>query len=89
MSAASANANSKAALERWEALMPIPCVVAVEAAVTGFTVGDLLALSAGSVVRTAHKQNAPVRVFVEGQQIAAAEFEVVSDRLAVRLTELT
>jgi len=89
MSDVPAVATASAAPETWAALLPVPCTLVVEATVAGFTVGDLLTLSPGSVVRTAHKQHAPVGIYVDRQRIALAEFEVVNDRLAVRLSELT
>jgi flagellar motor switch protein FliN/FliY len=56
--------------------------------VPSFCVRDLLALERGTVLETLHEhtQDAPVRS--GGALLAWAEFEVVNDRLAVRLTRL-
>jgi len=54
-----------------------------------FTVGDLLSLERGSVVETAYHQSSDLPLRVNGQLVGWTEFEVVGDRLAVRLTDLS
>lgn len=66
----------------------LPCQLSLDLPVSGFTVGNLLRLSKGSIVETAshHADDVPVRV--NGLLIGWAEFEVIEDRLAIRITEL-
>ena len=72
----------------WQEVGCLPSRLSVESPVLGFTVGDLLRLEVNSLVdtRTSSAANVPLRV--NGQLIGWAEFEIVGDRLAVRLTEL-
>lgn len=66
----------------------LPCRVSLEIPVVKFTVGDLLRLSKGSIVETSSPITADIPILANGQLIGQAEFEVVGDRLAVRVTEL-
>jgi len=52
-----------------------------------FTIADLLALKQGSIVETACRHTSDVPLRVNHLLIAWTEFEVVGDRLAVRITE--
>jgi flagellar motor switch/type III secretory pathway protein FliN len=72
----------------WAMAQSIPCVLAPEVAVPGFTVGDLLRLEKGIVLSTqwSHAVDLPLRV--NGELIGWGEFEVVGEKLAVRMTEL-
>jgi flagellar motor switch protein FliN/FliY len=54
-----------------------------------FTVGDLLSLTKGSIVETAYHQSSDLPLRVNGQLVGWTEFEVVGERLAVRLTDLS
>jgi flagellar motor switch protein FliN/FliY len=76
------------ATDPWARVEPLPCLLTVEISVPGFTVGDLVDLERGRVIATrwAVGQDVPLRV--NGGLIAWSEFEVVQNRLAVRLTEL-
>lgn len=56
--------------------------------VPSFCVRDLLALDRGSVVETGHEHTQDVPVGSGGALLAWAEFEVVNELLAVRLTRL-
>ncbi|MGA8529613.1 MAG: FliM/FliN family flagellar motor C-terminal domain-containing protein [Acidobacteriaceae bacterium] len=56
--------------------------------VPSFCVRDLLALERGTVVETGHEHTQDVPVRCGGAPLAWAEFEVVNDVLAVRLTRL-
>ena len=67
----------------------LPCTVALDIPVASFTVGDLLALIKGSIVETAYHQSSDLPLRVNGQLIGWTEFEVVGERLAVRLTDLS
>ena len=71
-------------------LLPwLPCTLALDIPVVKFTVGDLLALAKGSIVETAYHQSSDLPLRVNGQLVGWTEFEVVGDRLAVRLTDLS
>jgi flagellar motor switch/type III secretory pathway protein FliN len=65
----------------------LPCTLTLEVPVVGFTIGDLLALKEGSIVETAcyHTSDVPLRV--NQLLIGWTEFDVIGDRLAVRITE--
>lgn len=66
----------------------LPCVLTLEVPVAGFTIGDLLNLTVGSVVATRCEQTSDIPLRVNGQLIGWTEFEVLGNRLAVRITEL-
>ena len=74
--------------EAWASVAEVPCDVAVCLKAPGLRVRDLLGLSAGFLVRTTTPVSADVPLEVNGRLIAWCEFEVVHDRLGVRLTEL-
>lgn len=67
----------------------LPCTLALDIPVVNFTVGDLLNLSNGSVVETTYHQSSDLPLRVNGQLVGWTEFEVVGERLAVRLTDLS
>lgn len=66
----------------------LPCDLTLELAASHFTVRDLLNLRVGSIVETPchHTRDVPLRA--NAQLIGWTEFEVIGDRLAVRITEL-
>jgi flagellar motor switch/type III secretory pathway protein FliN len=72
-----------------ETLPWLPCTLALDLPVTKFTVGDLLTLVKGSIVETAYHQSSDLPLRVNGQLVGWTEFEVVGERLAVRLTDLS
>jgi len=65
----------------------LPCTLTLELPVVHFTIGDLLALQKGSIVETACHHTSDVPLRVNQMLIGWTEFEVVGDRLAVRITE--
>jgi flagellar motor switch/type III secretory pathway protein FliN len=65
----------------------IPCTLSLELPVVRFTIGDLLSLTQGSVVETACHQTSDVPLRVNQLLIGWTEFEVVGDKLAVRITD--
>jgi flagellar motor switch/type III secretory pathway protein FliN len=67
----------------------LPCTLALDIPVVNFTVGDLLSLTKGSIVETAYHQSSDLPLRVNGQLVGWTEFEVVGERLAVRLTDLS
>jgi flagellar motor switch protein FliN/FliY len=64
------------------------CKTTAEVAVPKFTVGDLLSLRKGSVVLTATPVADDIPLRVNKILLGWGRFEVVNDRLAVRVTEL-
>jgi flagellar motor switch/type III secretory pathway protein FliN len=75
--------------ELFDHLPWLPCTLALDIPVIKFTVGDLLNLTPGSIVETAFHQSSDLPLRVNGQLVGWTEFEVVGDRLAVRLTDLS
>ncbi len=71
-----------------DALPWLPCTLALEVPVVGFTVGYLLNLREGSLVQTACHQSTDIPLQVNGTLMAWTEFEVVGERLAARITDL-
>jgi flagellar motor switch/type III secretory pathway protein FliN len=65
----------------------LPCRVTVEVPVVRFTIADLLALAKGSIVETACHHTSDVPLRVNRLLIGWTEFEVIGDRLAVRVTD--
>lgn len=72
----------------FELLPWLPCTLALDIPVVKFTVADLLNLKKGSVLETAYHQSSDLPLRVNGQLVGWTEFEVVGERLAVRLTDL-
>jgi flagellar motor switch/type III secretory pathway protein FliN len=62
--------------------------VTVEVPVVALTVRELFRLEKGSVVATSQSAGANVPVQIAGTLIAWGEFQVFSEKLAVRLAEL-
>lgn len=67
----------------------LPCTLSLDIPVINFTVRDLLGLAKGTIVETAYHQSSDLPLKVNGQLVGWTEFEVVGDRLAVRLTDLS
>lgn len=65
----------------------LPCTLTLELPVVRFTIGDLLSLQKGSIVETACHHTSDVPLRVNQMLIGWTEFELVGDRLAVRITE--
>ncbi len=65
----------------------LPCTLSVELPVVRFTIGDLLRLGKGSIVETACRQTSDVPLRVNRLLIGWTEFDVIGERLAVRMTE--
>ena len=63
------------------------CEASSEIPVPGFTVGDLLNLKKGTVVQTASLAANDVPVWINKLFLGNGRFEVVGDKLAVRITE--
>jgi flagellar motor switch/type III secretory pathway protein FliN len=74
--------------ELWSEAGWLPCSLSVDLKLQRFTVKDLLRLEPGAILETKHVNGADVPVLVNTQVIGWAEFEVVAQRIAVRITEL-
>lgn len=72
-----------------EVVLPwLPCTLGLEVPVVDFTVGFLLKLKPGALVRTSCHQSTDLPLNVNGVLMAWTEFEVVGERLAARITDL-
>lgn len=69
-------------------LSGLPMQVDVTIPVPSFRVQDLLALERGSVLESRWPQTDDVPVWCGGSQLVWSEFEVVDQKLAVRVTRL-
>jgi len=76
-------------LDPCESLPWLPCTLALDIPVVRFSVRDLLSRANGSIVETAYHQSSDLPLRVNGQLVGWTEFEVVGERLAVRLTDLS
>jgi len=65
----------------------LPCTLSLELPVVRFTIGDLLTLIEGSIVETACHQTSDIPLRVNQLLIGWTEFEVIGDRLGVRITD--
>ena len=65
----------------------LPCTLTLEVPAVHFTVEDLLALKPGSIIETAYHHTSDLPLRVNHLLIGWTEFEVVGDRLAVRIME--
>jgi flagellar motor switch/type III secretory pathway protein FliN len=65
----------------------LPCRLSLEIPAVRFTIGDLLALAKGSIVETAYHQTSDVPLRVNQLLLGWTEFDVIGDRLAVRITD--
>ena len=72
----------------WEDAGKLPCLLTIDLPLRSFTVRDLLQLERGTIVESKNANGAHVPVAVNSRLLGWAEFEVVEDRLAVRMTEL-
>jgi hypothetical protein len=75
-------------VDTWKEAQYLVCELTIELPVPNFTVRDLLQLDKKSVVDTCCKQAVNLPLKANGQELAWVEFEVLVDRLAVRLMEL-
>jgi flagellar motor switch/type III secretory pathway protein FliN len=84
--------NSEGASEdeekRWQPVLALPCELTVDLGLPGFKVSDLLKLGPGTVLGCLWPVRRDVPLRVNGNVIGWSEFEVVAEKLAVRLTEL-
>ncbi len=74
--------------DAWMQAVALPCTITVDLVLPGFTVRDWLQLNRESVIDSRWQVTADVPLRVNGVLVAWAEFEVVNDHRAVRITEL-
>ena len=74
--------------ELWAEVLELACRLHVELEVPNFAIRDLLALEIDSVVDTRRRESGHVPVKVNGVMVGWAEFDVLDEKLAVRLTEI-
>lgn len=83
-----AQEQTEAAAVGWKEIQDVPCRLAAEIPVSGFTVRDLLLLQSGSLVNSKQSTRGRVGLHANGSFIAWVEFEVPNAQLGVRLTDL-
>ena len=84
-------ASGMAAIEQhpdWRVLAQVPMRLTAGVGLAHFKVKDLLGLTAGSVVESDWPGGADIPLRCGNVQVGWAEFEVVEQRLAVRMTRL-
>lgn len=86
--AAKVESQSTTHSDAWEQALILPCRLTLDVPLPGFRVGDLLRLRPRAVINSHWRVGADVPLRANGKLIACGEFEVVGDRLAIRLTEL-
>jgi flagellar motor switch/type III secretory pathway protein FliN len=74
--------------EVWNDAGWLPCRISVDLPLGRFTLGDLLRLDVGAILETKNADGDDVPVMVNEQLIGWAEFEIVGQRVAVRMTEM-
>jgi flagellar motor switch/type III secretory pathway protein FliN len=82
-----APAEAPSATDLLDTMPWLPCTLTLEVPVVRFTIGDLLALTKGSIVETACHHTSDVPLRVNQLLIGWTEFDVIGDKLAVRITE--
>jgi flagellar motor switch/type III secretory pathway protein FliN len=88
--AAAARAEEADALSDalWKPVLELGCELTVDLPMPDFKIADLLKLKKGSIVNAHWRVGRDVPLSLNGTAIGWIEFEVVSGKLAVRLTEL-
>ena len=75
--------------EAWAQVALLPCRLAVDLPLPGFTVADALRLRRNSIVNSHWPVACDIPLRINGQSVARGQFEVAGNHLAVRLTELS
>jgi len=88
MAAAATPQLEAATPDPWTRVEGLPCLLTVEIPVPGFRVTDLVHLAPGRIIATRWRVGLDVPLRINGELIAWSEFEIVQNRLAMRLTEL-
>jgi flagellar motor switch/type III secretory pathway protein FliN len=74
--------------EVWDEAGKLPCLLTIDLPLRRFAVRDLLSLECGDILESQNANGGHVPVTVNARLIGWAEFEVVGQRMAVRMTEL-
>jgi flagellar motor switch/type III secretory pathway protein FliN len=74
--------------EAWTECVWLPIRFSVELNVPQFTIGDLLRLQPNNLLDAQWKQSADVPLRINGLLFGYAEFELLGEKAAVRVTEL-
>jgi flagellar motor switch/type III secretory pathway protein FliN len=72
----------------WKPVLELGCELTVDLPMPDYTIADLLKLRKGSIINARWRVGRDVPLSLNGAAIGWIEFEVVSGKLAVRLTEL-
>jgi flagellar motor switch protein FliN/FliY len=88
MAAAAIPKPEVAVPDPWASVEGLPCTLTVEIPAAGFRVTDLVHLCVGRIIATRWRVGIDVPLRVNGELIAWSEFEIVQNKLAMRLTEL-
>ena len=88
MSEAGVKAETTTAEDKWAHVQEMACDLSVELAVPGFRVRDMIRLGKGMVLDSHWPVGNDVPLRMNGKLLAWCEFEVIENRLAVRVTEL-
>jgi flagellar motor switch/type III secretory pathway protein FliN len=72
----------------WPMVSRLPVVLAVNIPLSGFKVSDLLGLKCGQTIESAWPATEEVPLKAGALQLSWGEFDVVDDRIALRLTRL-
>jgi len=78
----------EAPTETWAHVLSLNCDLTVDLPLPGFKLADLLQLEKRTVIDSHWRAGEDVPLRVNGELIAWGEFEVASNQLAVRITEL-
>lgn len=81
-------ARSALASDPWTGFLHVSVSVAIDAPIVGLTVRELFRLETGSIVATAQPIESNVPVRAGGTLIGWGEFQVVGEKLALRVAEL-
>jgi flagellar motor switch/type III secretory pathway protein FliN len=84
---ASGTDSTPSGIDPLDSIPWLPCTLSLELPVVRFTVGDLLTLAKGSIVETACHHTSDIPLRVNQLLIGWTEFEVIGDRLGVRITD--
>jgi flagellar motor switch/type III secretory pathway protein FliN len=72
---------------QWGNMLDLPCELTLDLPIPGFTLGDLLRIESGTLLETNWSNGHDIPVRINGQVAAFAEFEVVNNYIAARITE--
>lgn len=83
-----ASTQSNTEQNGWKDYAWLTCDISVEIPIKPFRLGQLLRLSPGTVISSTWEQDKDLPLRVNGEVIASVQFDVVGDKLAVRISEL-